>query len=159
MEFGLDNFWIVVCLSILMLFVCISLKLKTRQGIELLIQSDNDSFINEWYKVLNYTINNQVCIWIVFSGQCYLAKELTQWLPLFHIFVCCFFLHMGRRLRIWQLLVVTREIKLTVAKEEGSSTALRTRRCRLTSSLEMSFLLWPNTCSVSVTWKVVTEWE
>ncbi|XP_054027326.1 rho GTPase-activating protein 12 isoform X7 [Dryobates pubescens] len=36
------------------------IELKTRQGIELLIQSDNDGFINEWYKVLNYTINNQV---------------------------------------------------------------------------------------------------
>nr|XP_041570300.1 rho GTPase-activating protein 12 isoform X7 [Taeniopygia guttata] len=36
------------------------IELKTRQGTELLIQSDNDSFINEWYKVLNYTINNQV---------------------------------------------------------------------------------------------------
>lgn len=48
-----------------MISVFISLKLKTRQGTELLIQSDNDSFINEWYKVLNYTINNQVCVWIV----------------------------------------------------------------------------------------------
>ncbi|KAM4684582.1 rho GTPase-activating protein 12 [Amazona ochrocephala] len=37
-----------------------AITLKTRQGTELLIQSDNDSFINEWYKVLNYTINNQV---------------------------------------------------------------------------------------------------
>ncbi|XP_009273433.1 PREDICTED: rho GTPase-activating protein 12 isoform X3 [Aptenodytes forsteri] len=36
------------------------IELKTRQGTELLIQSDNDSFINEWYKVFNYTINNQV---------------------------------------------------------------------------------------------------
>nr|XP_047932520.1 rho GTPase-activating protein 12 isoform X11 [Anser cygnoides] len=36
------------------------IELRTRQGTELLIQSDNDSFINEWYKVLNYTINNQV---------------------------------------------------------------------------------------------------
>ncbi|KAM9302674.1 rho GTPase-activating protein 12 isoform 2-T2 [Morus bassanus] len=36
------------------------IELKTRQGTELLIQSDNDSLINEWYKVLNYTINNQV---------------------------------------------------------------------------------------------------
>ncbi|XP_061852596.1 rho GTPase-activating protein 12 isoform X7 [Colius striatus] len=36
------------------------IELKTRQGTELLIQSDNDSFINEWYKVLNYTINNPV---------------------------------------------------------------------------------------------------
>ncbi|KAM6088987.1 rho GTPase-activating protein 12 isoform 7-T7 [Chlamydotis macqueenii] len=36
------------------------IELKTRQGTELLVQSDNDSFINEWYKVLNYTINNQV---------------------------------------------------------------------------------------------------
>ncbi|KFP22763.1 Rho GTPase-activating protein 12, partial [Egretta garzetta] len=36
------------------------IELKTRQGTELLIQSDNDSIINEWYKVLNYTINNQV---------------------------------------------------------------------------------------------------
>ncbi|XP_055563337.1 rho GTPase-activating protein 12 isoform X10 [Falco cherrug] len=36
------------------------IELKTRQGTELLIQSDNDSFINEWYEVLNCTINNQV---------------------------------------------------------------------------------------------------
>ncbi|XP_053914660.1 rho GTPase-activating protein 12 isoform X6 [Cuculus canorus] len=36
------------------------IELKTRQGTELLIQSDNDSFINEWYKVLYQTINNQV---------------------------------------------------------------------------------------------------
>ncbi|XP_029817649.1 rho GTPase-activating protein 12 isoform X8 [Manacus vitellinus] len=36
------------------------IELKTHQGTELLIQSDNDGFINEWYKVLNYTINNQV---------------------------------------------------------------------------------------------------
>uniref|UniRef100_A0A8C8S323 Rho GTPase-activating protein 12 n=1 Tax=Pelusios castaneus TaxID=367368 RepID=A0A8C8S323_9SAUR len=35
------------------------IELRTRQGIELLIQSDNDIFINEWFKVLNYTINNQ----------------------------------------------------------------------------------------------------
>ncbi|XP_074841061.1 rho GTPase-activating protein 12 isoform X2 [Carettochelys insculpta] len=35
------------------------IELKTRQGTELLIQSDNDIFINEWFKVLNYTINNQ----------------------------------------------------------------------------------------------------
>nr|XP_033787381.1 rho GTPase-activating protein 12 isoform X5 [Geotrypetes seraphini] len=36
------------------------IELKTRQGMELLIQSDNDSLINEWYKALCYTINNQV---------------------------------------------------------------------------------------------------
>ncbi|XP_074938609.1 rho GTPase-activating protein 12 isoform X6 [Phalacrocorax aristotelis] len=36
------------------------IELKTRQGTELLIQSDNDTLINEWYKVLNCTINNQV---------------------------------------------------------------------------------------------------
>uniref|UniRef100_A0A8B9FDB5 Rho GTPase activating protein 12 n=1 Tax=Amazona collaria TaxID=241587 RepID=A0A8B9FDB5_9PSIT len=35
-------------------------KKNKDQRTELLIQSDNDSFINEWYKVLNYTINNQV---------------------------------------------------------------------------------------------------
>uniref|UniRef100_A0A8C5TXV5 Rho GTPase activating protein 12 n=1 Tax=Malurus cyaneus samueli TaxID=2593467 RepID=A0A8C5TXV5_9PASS len=35
-------------------------EIKTRHGTELLIQSDNDSFINEWYQVLNYTISNQV---------------------------------------------------------------------------------------------------
>nr|XP_056713954.1 rho GTPase-activating protein 12 isoform X3 [Euleptes europaea] len=35
------------------------IELKTRQGTELLIQSDNDISINEWLKVLNYTINNQ----------------------------------------------------------------------------------------------------
>ncbi|XP_054847300.1 rho GTPase-activating protein 12 isoform X6 [Eublepharis macularius] len=36
------------------------IELKTRQGTELLIQSDNDISINEWLKVLNYTINNQM---------------------------------------------------------------------------------------------------
>uniref|UniRef100_A0A8C3TDA3 Rho GTPase-activating protein 12 n=1 Tax=Chelydra serpentina TaxID=8475 RepID=A0A8C3TDA3_CHESE len=35
------------------------IELKTRQGTELLIQSDNDIFINEWFKVLTYTISNQ----------------------------------------------------------------------------------------------------
>ncbi|XP_067398699.1 rho GTPase-activating protein 12 isoform X3 [Emydura macquarii macquarii] len=35
------------------------IELKTRHGTELLIQSDNDIFINEWFKVLSYTINNQ----------------------------------------------------------------------------------------------------
>lgn len=39
-----------------------SLKLKTRQGTELLIQSDNDAVINDWFKVLSSTISNQVCI-------------------------------------------------------------------------------------------------
>ncbi|ELW48454.1 Rho GTPase-activating protein 12 [Tupaia chinensis] len=33
--------------------------LKTRQGTELLIQSDNDSVINDWFKVLSSTISNQ----------------------------------------------------------------------------------------------------
>ncbi|KAM5340768.1 rho GTPase-activating protein 12 isoform 4-T5 [Glossophaga mutica] len=35
------------------------LELRTRQGTELLIQSDNDTFINDWFKVLSTTINNQ----------------------------------------------------------------------------------------------------
>ncbi|XP_066886625.1 rho GTPase-activating protein 12 isoform X11 [Kogia breviceps] len=35
-------------------------ELKTRQGTELLIQSDNDAVINEWFKVLSSTISNQV---------------------------------------------------------------------------------------------------
>ncbi|XP_008000908.3 rho GTPase-activating protein 12 isoform X4 [Chlorocebus sabaeus] len=35
------------------------LELKTRQGTELLIQSDNDTVINDWFKVLGSTINNQ----------------------------------------------------------------------------------------------------
>ncbi|XP_059585114.1 rho GTPase-activating protein 12 isoform X4 [Alligator mississippiensis] len=35
------------------------IELKTRQGTELLIQSDNDSLINEWFKVLTLTISNQ----------------------------------------------------------------------------------------------------
>ncbi|XP_053116205.1 rho GTPase-activating protein 12 isoform X4 [Hemicordylus capensis] len=35
------------------------IELKTRQGIELLIQSDNDISVNEWFKVLNCTISNQ----------------------------------------------------------------------------------------------------
>nr|XP_037842416.1 rho GTPase-activating protein 12 isoform X5 [Chlorocebus sabaeus] len=35
------------------------LELKTRQGTELLIQSDNDTVINDWFKVLSSTINNQ----------------------------------------------------------------------------------------------------
>ncbi|XP_006158339.1 rho GTPase-activating protein 12 isoform X2 [Tupaia chinensis] len=34
-------------------------ELKTRQGTELLIQSDNDSVINDWFKVLSSTISNQ----------------------------------------------------------------------------------------------------
>uniref|UniRef100_A0A8C6ZY57 Rho GTPase activating protein 12 n=1 Tax=Neovison vison TaxID=452646 RepID=A0A8C6ZY57_NEOVI len=33
--------------------------LKTRQGTELLIQSDNDTVINDWFKVLSSTISNQ----------------------------------------------------------------------------------------------------
>ncbi|XP_028352298.1 rho GTPase-activating protein 12 isoform X12 [Physeter macrocephalus] len=35
-------------------------ELKTRQGTELLIQSDNDVVINEWFKVLSSTISNQM---------------------------------------------------------------------------------------------------
>ncbi|XP_020920462.1 rho GTPase-activating protein 12 isoform X15 [Sus scrofa] len=35
-------------------------ELKTRQGTELLIQSDNDTVINDWFKVLSSTISNQV---------------------------------------------------------------------------------------------------
>ncbi|XP_052012246.1 rho GTPase-activating protein 12 isoform X2 [Apodemus sylvaticus] len=35
-------------------------ELKTRQGTELLIQSDNDAVINDWFKVISSTINNQV---------------------------------------------------------------------------------------------------
>ncbi|XP_074214480.1 rho GTPase-activating protein 12 isoform X2 [Camelus bactrianus] len=34
-------------------------ELKTRQGTELLIQSDNDSVINDWFKVLSGTISSQ----------------------------------------------------------------------------------------------------
>ncbi|XP_013370894.1 PREDICTED: rho GTPase-activating protein 12 isoform X1 [Chinchilla lanigera] len=34
-------------------------ELKTRQGTELLIQSDNDAVINDWFKVLSCTISNQ----------------------------------------------------------------------------------------------------
>ncbi|XP_003276050.1 rho GTPase-activating protein 12 isoform X3 [Nomascus leucogenys] len=34
-------------------------ELKTRQGTELLIQSDNDTVVNDWFKVLSSTINNQ----------------------------------------------------------------------------------------------------
>ncbi|XP_032901247.1 rho GTPase-activating protein 12 isoform X2 [Amblyraja radiata] len=36
------------------------IELRTRQGTELLIQLDNDNFINEWYKALEETISNQV---------------------------------------------------------------------------------------------------
>ncbi|XP_005994734.1 rho GTPase-activating protein 12b isoform X8 [Latimeria chalumnae] len=35
------------------------IELKTRQGTELLIQSENDSVINEWYKALSETISSQ----------------------------------------------------------------------------------------------------
>ncbi|XP_062981408.1 rho GTPase-activating protein 12 isoform X5 [Elgaria multicarinata webbii] len=35
------------------------IELKTRQGTELLIQSDNDISITEWFKVLGYAISNQ----------------------------------------------------------------------------------------------------
>ncbi|XP_053428060.1 rho GTPase-activating protein 12 isoform X3 [Nycticebus coucang] len=34
-------------------------ELKTRQGTELLIQSDNDTVISDWFKVLSNTISNQ----------------------------------------------------------------------------------------------------
>ncbi|XP_055485215.1 rho GTPase-activating protein 12 isoform X4 [Psammomys obesus] len=34
-------------------------ELRTRQGTELLIQSDNDAVINDWFKVLSGTIDNQ----------------------------------------------------------------------------------------------------
>ncbi|XP_075826869.1 rho GTPase-activating protein 12 isoform X6 [Microtus pennsylvanicus] len=34
-------------------------ELRTRQGTELLIQSDNDAVINDWFKVLSSTISNQ----------------------------------------------------------------------------------------------------
>uniref|UniRef100_A0A8C6FW94 Rho GTPase-activating protein 12 n=1 Tax=Moschus moschiferus TaxID=68415 RepID=A0A8C6FW94_MOSMO len=34
-------------------------ELKTRQGTELLIQSDSDTVINDWFKVLSSTISNQ----------------------------------------------------------------------------------------------------
>ncbi|XP_006894641.1 PREDICTED: rho GTPase-activating protein 12 isoform X2 [Elephantulus edwardii] len=34
-------------------------ELKTRQGTELLIQSDNDTVINDWFKVLSSAISNQ----------------------------------------------------------------------------------------------------
>ncbi|EHB12262.1 Rho GTPase-activating protein 12 [Heterocephalus glaber] len=34
-------------------------ELKTHQGKELLIQSDNDAVINDWFKVLSSAINNQ----------------------------------------------------------------------------------------------------
>uniref|UniRef100_I3M2L7 Rho GTPase-activating protein 12 n=2 Tax=Ictidomys tridecemlineatus TaxID=43179 RepID=I3M2L7_ICTTR len=34
-------------------------ELKTRQGTELLIQSDNDAVINDWFKALSSTISNQ----------------------------------------------------------------------------------------------------
>ncbi|KAM9229790.1 rho GTPase-activating protein 12 isoform 1-T2 [Dugong dugon] len=34
-------------------------ELKTRQGTELLIQSDNDTVISDWFKVLGSTISNQ----------------------------------------------------------------------------------------------------
>ncbi|XP_061443262.1 rho GTPase-activating protein 12 isoform X8 [Rhineura floridana] len=35
------------------------IELKTRQGTELLIQSDNDISVTEWFKVLNYAVSNQ----------------------------------------------------------------------------------------------------
>ncbi|XP_042330546.1 LOW QUALITY PROTEIN: rho GTPase-activating protein 12 [Sceloporus undulatus] len=35
------------------------IEVKTRQGTELLIQSDNDISITEWFKVLSYAISNQ----------------------------------------------------------------------------------------------------
>ncbi|KAF7245849.1 Rho GTPase-activating protein 12 [Varanus komodoensis] len=35
------------------------IELKTRQGTELLIQSDNDISVTEWFKVLSSTISNQ----------------------------------------------------------------------------------------------------
>lgn len=34
-------------------------ELKTRQGTELLIQSDSDTVINDWFNILSSTISNQ----------------------------------------------------------------------------------------------------
>ena len=36
------------------------LQLKTRQGTELLIQSENDAVVNEWYRALQDTISTHV---------------------------------------------------------------------------------------------------
>lgn len=42
-------------------FVCLwCLQLKTRQGTELLIQSENDVLVNEWYRALQDTISTHV---------------------------------------------------------------------------------------------------
>lgn len=35
-------------------------QLKTRQGTELLIQSENDAIINEWYRALQDTVSTHV---------------------------------------------------------------------------------------------------
>lgn len=42
-------------------FVCLwCLQLKTRQGTELLIQSENEALVNEWYRALQDTISTHV---------------------------------------------------------------------------------------------------
>lgn len=40
--------------------ICASLQLKTRQGTDLLIQSENDSVVSDWFKALQDTISNHV---------------------------------------------------------------------------------------------------
>lgn len=40
--------------------ICASLQLKTRHGTDLLIQSENDSVVNDWFKALQDTISNHV---------------------------------------------------------------------------------------------------
>lgn len=40
--------------------ICASLQLKTRQGTDLLIQSENDIVVNDWFKALQDTIGNHV---------------------------------------------------------------------------------------------------
>ncbi|XP_061653320.1 rho GTPase-activating protein 12-like isoform X2 [Phyllopteryx taeniolatus] len=37
------------------------IELKTRQGTELLIQSENDVFVNKWYRALKDTVNSPAC--------------------------------------------------------------------------------------------------
>ncbi len=52
---SLHDWWLELCIWCLFW-----LQVKTRQGTELLIQSENDSLINEWYRALQDTISTHV---------------------------------------------------------------------------------------------------
>lgn len=79
-----------VTIKVIFFFFLTLPQLKTRQGTELLIQSEIDSVINDWYRALTETINTHVRrrIWLSNSRdvrslifECYTVKPTcTAWI-------------------------------------------------------------------------------